>query len=576
MDASQLEAILQRGESLTVEFKSDRGDISDSRVYEEVVALANTEGGVLLLGVEDDGTVTGAKPRHGRGIDVTKLRAAIFNNTVPSVNTRISVVQHGGSPVLAIEVDPYPEPCATASGKALRRTIGPDGRPQTVPFYPRDQRSRRVSLGLLDFTAQPAQPAKFEDLDPLAFERLRQTISRLSGDRSLLRLNDKELAKALRLVETRQGKLIPNLAGLLLLGRNEVLREVVPTHRVFFQVLDAQGNVRSNEVFEQPLVQLLEELEQRFAARNEEREMTVGMFRLPVPDYSPEGFREAVNNAVLHRDYARLDAVYVQWHPDHLLITNPGGFPEGITLDNILVHEPKPRNPRLAEAFRRIGLVEQTGRGVDKIFLGQLRYGRPIPDYSRTDATGVRVVLRGGEASLGFAVLVYEQEKQNQPLTLDELLVLNELFFERRTDSQRVAQLIQKGPSAARTVLERLNERGLIEARGEGRGRVYHMSAALYRQSGDVAGYIRSRGFDEIQQREMILNAVEVEGKITRKKAAELCRVNPSRAYYVLRKLVSEGRLQRVHCVFLFAFSAFPPRPRIFVAAKSRLAPHLV
>jgi len=163
MDASQLEAILQRGESLTVEFKSDRGDISDSRVYEEVVALANTEGGVLLLGVEDDGTVTGAKPRHGRGIDVTKLRAAIFNNTVPSVNTRISVVQHGGSPVLAIEVDPYPEPCATASGKALRRTIGPDGRPQTVPFYPRDQRSRRVSLGLLDFTAQPAQPANFED-----------------------------------------------------------------------------------------------------------------------------------------------------------------------------------------------------------------------------------------------------------------------------------------------------------------------------------------------------------------------------------------------------------------------------
>lgn len=93
----------------------------------------------------------------------------------------------------------------------------------------------------------------------------------------------------------------------------------------------------------------------------------MGLFRLPVPDYSLVGFREAVNNAVLHRDLTQMQAVYVQWQPDHLLITNPGGFPAGVTLDNLLVHEPKPRNPRLAEAFRRIGLVEQTERGVDKI-----------------------------------------------------------------------------------------------------------------------------------------------------------------------------------------------------------------
>jgi hypothetical protein len=68
-------------------------------------------------------------------------------------------------------------------------------------------------------------------------------------------------------------------------------------------------------------------------ARNEEREVTVGLFRLPIPDYSPEGFREALNNAVLHRDYARHDAVYVQWQPDHLLITSPGGFPAGSGAD---------------------------------------------------------------------------------------------------------------------------------------------------------------------------------------------------------------------------------------------------
>jgi len=64
----------------------------------------------------------------------------------------------------------------------------------------------------------------------------------------------------------------------------------------------------------------------------------------------------------------------------------------------------------LAEAFRRIGLVEQTGRGIDKIFAGQLRYGRPAPDYGRTNSTAVRVVLRGGQPSLEFAAFVYEQD----------------------------------------------------------------------------------------------------------------------------------------------------------------------
>jgi len=546
IDVTQLEGLIAAGEALQREFKSDRRQIGDNEIYEEVVALANTEGGVLLIGVEDDGTVTGAKPRHGKTTDPFELQAAIFNNTVPSINTRVSVVPHPQGLVIGVEVDLYPEPCATAAGKSVRRAVGSRGRPQTVPFYPRDQRSRRVALGLLDFSAQVLDATSFEDLDPLAFERMRQTISRLHGDQSLLALETQELAKALRLVETKNGRLVPTLAGLLLLGREEVLREVVPTHEVFFQVLDGQGNVKVNEAFHGPLLMVLEELERRLVVRNQEREVTVGLFRIPIPDYSPEGFREAVNNAVLHRDYTRRDAIYVQWQADHLLITSPGGFPEGITVDNILVHEPKPRNPRLAEAFRRIGLVEQTGRGVDRIYMGQLRYGRPAPDYLRSDSTGVRVVLRGGEASLHFAAFVYEQDKAGSPLNLDEVLVLNTLFFERRIDSQQAGKLIQKGISQARSVLGSLHERGLIEARGERRGRVYHLAAVLYRRLGAVPGYVRARGFDRIQQRQMVLDAVGIDGRMTRKKAAELCQITEPQAYYLLSKMCLNGDLESV------------------------------
>jgi len=559
MDVERLQELISASEGLEREFKSDRRQISDNEVYEEIVALANTHGGVLLIGVEDDGTVTGAHQRHGNTTDPVRLQSAIFNNTVPNINTRVSVVEHPNGLVLAIEVDTYPEPCATASGKCVHRTTLPDGKPQTVPYYPRDQRSRRIDLGLLDFSAQLMESTSFGDLDPLEFERLRQTIARLQGDRSLLKLSDGEVAKALRLVESRDSHLVPNIAGLLLLGKKEVLRDVLPTHEVHFQVLDAQGNVKVNNTFHEPVLHVLHELESRFATRNEEHEVSVGLFRLPVPDYSLEGYREAVNNAVLHRDYSRLDAVYVQWQPDHLLITSPGGFPEGITIDNILVHEPKPRNPRLAEAFKRIGLIEQTGRGVDKIYMGQLRYGRPAPDYTRTDESGVRVVLRGGEPSLQFAAFVYEQDRGGTPLTLDELMVLNTLFFERRIDTGSAGELIQKGASEGRGVLERLHERGLIEAKGERKGRVYHLSAALYRQLGDASGYVRSHGISAIKHENMVLEYVKAHKRIERKHVMELCGLVGHQATRLLSKMVDKGLLVR---------KGTPPRWTFYVLKK--------
>ena len=245
-------------------------------------------------------------------------------------------------------------------------------------------------------------------------------------------------------------------------------------------------------------------------------------------------------NAILHRDYSRLGAVYVQWQFDHLLIANPGGLTAGITPENILVHEPKPRNPRLAEAFRRIGLVEQTGRGVDKIYMGQLRYGRPAPDYSRSDPEGVRVVLRGGEASLEFAAFVFEQDQAGKFLHLDDLLVLNLLFFERRIDLERTAQLIQKGESQARAVLERLHERGLIEGRGEKRGKVYILAGTLYQRFKMQTEYLRAKGLDPAQMEEYVIAFVQKHGKITRTEAANLCQISPLQAKRLLQKLANK------------------------------------
>lgn len=536
--------LIESGEALDIEFKSDRRRISDREIYEEVVAMANTSGGVLLIGVEDDGQVTGALPRHGETTDPLKLQSAIFNNTVPNINTRISLVSANAVLVIAIEVDPYPEPCATTEGKSLHRTTKANGKPQTVPFYPRDQRSRRVDLGLQDFSAQVMEGATFEKLDPLEFERLRQTVLRLHGDRSLIELSNEEIAKALRLVETKGDRLVPNVAGLLMLGREEVFRSLLPTNEIYFQVFDDQENVRVNDGFRGPLLKVVGEIEERFRARNDEDEVSVGFFRVPIPDYSPEGFREAVNNAILHRDYSRLEAVYVQWHHDHILIANPGGFLPGITMENILVHEPKPRNQLLAEAFKRLGLVEQTGKGVDKIFMGQLRYGRPPPDYSRSDPESVRVVLLGGGGSQQFAAFVYEQDQKGHRLDLDELMILNGLFFDRRISSEAAGKLIQKGPIAARRVLEELCEKGLLVAKGETKGRVYHLSAELYRRLGQPEAYVRAHGIDRARQEGLVMEYLEAHGRMTRKDVETLLGVTKSQARRILEKMRESGKVR--------------------------------
>jgi len=216
---------------------------------------------------------------------------------------------------------------------------------------------------------------------------------------------------------------------------------------------------------------------------------------------------------------------------------------EGVTLNNLLVTPPRPRNPRLADVFKRIGLVERTGRGIDTIFGGQVRYGRPIPDYSRTTETNVVVVLHGGPANLDFCKWVVEQERAGRTLSLDSLIILNELQYERRVDITRAMELTQKTEGDIRSTLERLVEYGIIEAKGEKRGRIYHLSANVYKIFGEKAGYVRIRGFEPIQQQEMVIQYLRAHGHIKRSEVAGLCKLSPDQAKRLLQKLVKAGKL---------------------------------
>ena len=131
-------------------------------------------------------------------------------------------------------------------------------------------------------------------------------------------------------------------------------------------------------------------------------------------------------------------------------------------------------------------------------------------------------------------------------LWLDELLILNALVQERRLSAQDATRLTQKPEAEARVVLHRLVEAGLVEERGAKKGRTWHLSAAAYHALGEKAAYVRQRGFEPLQQEQMVLQYVVKHGSISRGEVAELCRIGSMQAYRLLKRLEKEQKICRL------------------------------
>lgn len=534
--------LIRQGETLTLEFKSDRKGLPDRELIAAIVALANTEGGSLLLGVEDNGSVTGLHPNHESLIG---LQALVANKTNPSVSIQVEKLTVQGLSIARIVVPKIKQLVSTSDGLLQRRRLMADGKPGAVPFYPHEFIQRQSAMGLTDPSEMVFENIAVEDLNPLERHRIRDAIRKYGGDQSLLPLADQELDDALSLTVNCSGIRRPTLAGLLLMGREEQLRRHLPSHEVAFQVLEGT-NVRVNEFYRKPLLQTFEEIEQYFRTHVIEEEIQVKLFRVAIPNFDRRGFREAFVNALVHRDYARLGTVYVRLGDDGLTISSPGGFVEGVTLQNILVAPPRSRNPLLADIVKRIGLAERTGRGIDRIYEGTLRYGRPAPDYSMSDATTVAVQMYNAKADLEFLKMVLRCEDQiGGAIPIDSLIILSRLREERRLTMAHLAVSVQKPEVTLRSTLEKLVEVGLIEAHGTSRGRTYTLSAKLYHQTGQKSAYVRQVGFDPIQQEQMALRYIDKYGSIRRTELAELCHLNPSQASRLLNKLKEEGKIRQ-------------------------------
>ena len=528
-------------ETLEIEFKSDVKSYPDHALVEEIVGMTNTVGGVLFLGVEDDGTITGIQKKHKDAVGVTAL---IANSTVPPISVRAEVIKEEKE-VLKIEIPRSRGVVSTSSGKILRRRLKLDGSPEVIPMYSYEIPSRLSELGLLDFSAQPLAGAVLEDLDPNQRIRLRRIIqNRQGGEKALLTLQDDELDIALRLVTEVAGKYVPTMTGMLLIGKEERIAELMPTARSTFQVLEGTA-VRINEESSKPLLELFENYETYLKAWNPERETEYGLFRIPIPEFDWAAYREGLVNAFCHRDYTMLGSVRVLIDDEGMSISNPGGFIDGVNLKNLLTVEPHGRNPALADAMKRIGLAEKTGRGIDRIYEGSIIFGRPWPDYTESTSRTVKLFIQRAKANLPFAKLIAdEQKRQQKTLSIYTLMILSLLNGERRCSLDRIIEVTNLSENKVRAAVENMIETGLLEASGNGKNRSFILGKQIYQEANESIKYVRQTDIDSIRRPELIMKLAETQqGIITKQDVMDLFKISPAQAYSLLKQLKNENKI---------------------------------
>ena len=203
--------------------------------------------------------------------------------------------------------------------------------------------------------------------------------------------------------------------------------------------------------------------------------------------------------------------------------------------------EPHGRNPVLADALKRIGLAERSGRGVDRIFEGSLLYGRPLPDYSESSAIAVKLFIPRGLPDTKFIQMVSEEQHRTGSLMpVNTLMILNTLKHGRRMSIQDIAEATKISDTKIRATVERMTEAGLIESVGTGKGRAYILSERAYR---DKTSYVRQTDIEVIRYQELVLKLADAKGSITRSDIVDLLHVTPPQAYRIAQKMVRQGTL---------------------------------
>ena len=351
-----------------------------------VVALANERGGRLVLGMAD------ARPHLVVGSDFAEnetgnLEDEIYERLHIRVRTE-ELYDDKQRRVLVINVPSRP------IGKALRfegvplMRVGESLREMDDAEY-----FSIISEQDPDFSSRICKGLSVENLDEDAIGKMRILIAdkQKRADATTVPLN--QLLKDLLLID-EDGNL--KYAALLLLGKSEAINRYLPQANVVIEYRNSQSQVRysARQEYRLPLFTAIEKIWEYFdqPACNPLLHINDLPRILDCPAFNKETIREALINAMIHRSLQMGADIFIHLYPDMVEITNPGGFPYGVNLGNILTVNSSPRSRLMAEVIEKTGLIERSGQGVDIMFTNCIKEGKPLPDYSYSD--DYQVVLR--------------------------------------------------------------------------------------------------------------------------------------------------------------------------------------
>lgn len=406
-----------------------------------VVAFANEGGGMLVLGMADKA------PHDVLGSDFAQGKVgALEDETYSRLGVRVHMEElyENGLRVLIAHIPSRP--------------IGRMMKFEGVPLVRVGESLRNMSdeemFAILseqepDFSAKICDGISIADLDEAAIKKLKESYARKQKNPGFLQLSTEQVLTDLKLINN--GKL--TYAALILLAKKDVIHAKLPQSKTIWEFRNSEAQIHhdSREVIDEPLFIAIDSIWKLINQPTLNRKYPVqsGAYIFDLYDFNEEVIREAVLNAIVHRDYTISSEVVIKQYPHKITIANPGGFPKGVTIENILTVSSTPRSRLMTEILEKTGLVERSGQGVDKIFSITLSEGKAEPDYKSSDMFQVSLTLRTEIIDKAFHVFVsqYQNSEKEPKLGVEQIITLckirNGIFQNLKTEI--VSQLEKSG-----------------------------------------------------------------------------------------------------------------------------------
>ena len=406
-----------------------------------VTAFANEGGGYLVFGIKESlpHIIVGSKQSED---GIGKLESRIYNDIKIRVKTT-ELFDNKNNRVLILEIPSRPVGTVFKFEDVPLMRVGEELKPMSDEQYLNIIKEQEP-----DFSATICQNLTINDLDKNALSILKEKYAEKQQNDSFLTQTDKQILIDLDLLQNNK----LTYASLILLGKKEKIKEFLPQSAVNLEYREFENVIEfdKRDIFRDPYFLLIDDIWKIINARNKLKHMQIGAYIFDIPELNKNIIREAINNAVAHRDYSKNSEIVIKQSKEEFNIQSHGGFPLGVNIENILTAPSTPRNRLIAEVLTKTGFVERSGQGVDKIFLQNITEGKDFPNFDGSDSHQVTLTIPVNIKKPVFTIFLKDIQKNLNPkekLSVHHIILLakirDKMFFNETNEQKNIVKLIE-------------------------------------------------------------------------------------------------------------------------------------